>query len=216
MRIIMLGAPGAGKGTMSALMEKKYGIVQISTGDILRAEVKEGTSLGRKAADYMNRGDLVPDEIILGMMKNRLQKKDCSKGFILDGFPRTIAQAESLDGIMKDLGIRLDGVINLEVPQDLLIRRLTSRRTCSNPSCQAVFNIHTMPPKKEGVCDKCGSQIIQRDDEKEDVIRKRLATYDEKTAPLIDYYSGSDAFFSLPCIVADEAMDKIVERFKGL
>ena len=164
----------------------------------------------------MNRGDLVPDEIILGMMKNRLQKKDCSKGFILDGFPRTIAQAESLDGIMKDLGIRLDGVINLEVPQDLLIRRLTSRRTCSNPSCQAVFNIHTMPPKKEGVCDKCGSQIIQRDDEKEDVIRKRLATYDEKTAPLIDYYSGSDAFFSLPCIVADEAMDKIVERFKGL
>ncbi len=212
----MLGGPGAGKGTMSALMEKEYSIVQISTGDILRAEVKEGTALGKKAAEYMNRGDLVPDEIILGMMKARLQKEDCARGFILDGFPRTIAQAESLGRILDELGIKLDGVINLEVPEDLLIKRLTSRRTCSNPVCQAVYNIHTMPPRKEGVCDKCGSAIIQRDDEKEDVIRKRLATYNEKTAPLIDYYSGSDVFFSLPCIVASDAMDKIVERFTAI
>ena len=212
----MLGGPGAGKGTMSALMEKEYSIIQISTGDSLRAEVKEGTPLGKKAAEYMNRGDLVPDEIILGMMKTRLQKEDCARGFILDGFPRTIAQAEALGRILDELGIKLDGVINLEVPEDLLIKRLTSRRTCSNPACQAVYNIHTMPPRKEGICDKCGSAIIQRDDEKEDVIRKRLATYNDKTAPLIDYYSGWDVFFSLPCIVASEAMDKIVERFKGI
>jgi adenylate kinase len=152
----------------------------------------------------------------MGMMKSRLQKDDCSRGFILDGFPRTIAQAESLDSLLGDLAMTLDGVINLDVPEDLLIRRLTSRRTCSNAACQAVYNIHTMPPKKEGLCDRCGAAIVQRDDETEDVIRKRLSTYSEKTAPLIDYYSGSSVFFTVPCIVASEAMDKIVERFKGL
>ncbi|MCU0846968.1 MAG: adenylate kinase [Spirochaetes bacterium] len=213
MRVIMLGAPGAGKGTMSALMEKKYGIVQISTGDILRAEVKAETDLGLKASEFMNRGDLVPDDIILGMMKNRLQKNDCSGGFILDGFPRTLKQAEDLGMMLERLGMGLDAVINLEVPEDLLIRRLTSRRTCSNPSCQAVYNIYTMPPKKEGVCDICGAEIIQREDETEEVIRKRLATYNEKTAPLIRYYSGYDVFFSVPCLEAGETMDKIVERF---
>jgi adenylate kinase len=212
MRIILLGAPGAGKGTISAMLVKKYSIPQISTGDILRGEVKKGSPVGKKAEAHMKGGGLVPDEIIMECINLRFRDSDCAKGFILDGFPRTIAQADGLKKIMKDSGMKLDAVINLEAPEDLLIRRLTSRRTCSNPSCQAIYNIHTKPPKKEGICDLCGSPAVQRDDEKEDVIRARLVTYRDKTEPLISYYRDNGVFFSVPCIDGQETFDNIVKR----
>jgi adenylate kinase len=174
MRLILLGAPGAGKGTVSKMLVEQFGIVQISTGDILRGAVQAGTEIGKKAKEYMDRGDLVPDSVILGIMEERLQEKDCAKGFILDGFPRTIPQAEALRELLKKLHIAIDAAINLDVPEKIIIERLTSRRTCSNAKCQAIYNVTYQPPKKEGICDKCGSALIQRDDEKEDVIRTGL------------------------------------------
>lgn len=188
MRLILLGAPGAGKGTVAKLLTELDGSVQISTGDILRGAVKDGTELGKKAEAYMKAGDLVPDDLILGIMAERLQQPDCAKGFLLDGFPRTIPQAEALDGMLDKLGIQLDCAVNLDVPREVILDRLTTRRTCSNPACQEIYNIKSKPPKKEGVCDKCGSPVIQRDDETEEAIGKRLDTYNEKTAPLIDFY----------------------------
>lgn len=188
MRLILLGAPGAGKGTVAKLLTELDGSVQISTGDILRGAVKDGTELGKMAEAYMKAGDLVPDDLILGIMAERLQQPDCAKGFLLDGFPRTIPQAEALDGMLDKLGIQLDCAVNLDVPREVILDRLTTRRTCSNPACQEIYNIKSKPPKKEGVCDKCGSPVIQRDDETEEAIGKRLDTYNEKTAPLIDFY----------------------------
>lgn len=190
MRLILLGAPGSGKGTISKMLVEKYSIVQISTGDILRGAVAAGTPIGKEAEEYMKRGDLVPDSVIMGIMEERLAEADCAPGFILDGFPRTIPQAESLGVLLKKLSLRLDAVCNLDVPEEVIIKRLTGRRTCSNPSCQAIYNLDGKPPKKEGVCDRCGSALVQRDDEKEDVVRARLSTYAEKTAPLIGYYAG--------------------------
>jgi adenylate kinase len=197
MRIILLGAPGAGKGTIANLLENEFSIPQISTGDILRSAVKQGTEIGRKAEAYMNRGDLVPDRVILGIMEERLQQPDCQRGFILDGFPRTIPQAEELEKILSRLGIHLDLVVNLDVPEDEIIRRLTSRRTCSNPECQAIYNVISMPPKKEGLCDKCGSPLIQRDDETEEAIKNRLRIYREKTEPLIGFYRKEGNLFTV-------------------
>jgi adenylate kinase len=212
MRLILLGAPGAGKGTISALLVDKYKIVQISTGDILRGEVKKGSPVGKQAAAYMQAGKLVPDEIILESMRSRLAMDDCANGFILDGFPRTIKQAEELKILLDGLGLKLDAVVNLEAPEEVLLRRLTSRRTCSNTSCQAIFNIYTKPPRKEGICDLCGKPVIQRDDETEAVIRTRLETYKEKTEPLIRYYSKEPVFFSVPCLDAKECGAAIVAR----
>lgn len=212
MRIILLGAPGAGKGTVAEILIQKYGIPQISTGDMLRSAVKAGSEIGKRAAEYMNRGELVPDEVILGLIENRLLEADARKGFILDGFPRTIEQADNLKAILKKLGITIDLVVNLEVPEDVIIRRLTSRRTCSNPDCQAIYNIHTKPSKKDGVCDKCGSPTMQRDDETETVIKKRLDTYREKTSPLIGYYRNDPEYFSVPALVAGEVIDAIEKK----
>ncbi|HNR87255.1 MAG TPA: adenylate kinase [Spirochaetota bacterium] len=212
MRIILLGAPGAGKGTVAELLIEKYGIPQISTGDMLRSAVKAGTDLGKQAADFMNRGELVPDALIMGLIENRLQEPDARGGFILDGFPRTIEQADQLAAILTKLGMGLDLVVNLEVPEDVIIRRLTSRRTCSNPNCQAIYNIYTKPSQRDGVCDKCGSPTVQRDDETEAVIKKRLSTYQEKTAPLIGYYERNPAYCSVPALVAGEVIDAIVQR----
>ena len=190
MNLVLLGAPGAGKGTLAKRLVEIYGIPQISTGDILRAAVKEGTEIGKKAEGYMKRGDLVPDEVILGIMEERLQKKDCAKGFILDGFPRTIPQAEALDKLLVRISKKLDLALNLEVPEKVIIERLAGRRTCSNSDCQAIYNVTFKPPKVAGKCDLCGNPVVQRDDETEEAVKYRLKTYNEKTAPLIGYYAG--------------------------
>lgn len=188
MRIIMLGAPGAGKGTQAVRISEKYGIPQISTGDMLRQAVKEGTELGRKAKEYMDRGELVPDSVVIGIVRERIVQEDCKKGFILDGFPRTIAQAEALDSMLGELGLSVDYVINVEVPEEEILKRLTGRRTCKN--CQAMYHIVFNPPKVEGVCDRCGGELYQRDDDKEETIKSRLEVYKRQTAPLIEYYGA--------------------------
>jgi adenylate kinase len=188
MKIILLGAPGAGKGTVAKLLTEYDGSVQISTGDILRGAVKSGTKLGMQAKTYMDAGDLVPDELIMEIMKERLAEPDCRQGFILDGFPRTIPQAQALKGLMEELKIRLDFVVSLEVPRDVILDRLTTRRTCANSDCQEIYNIKSNPPLPDGTCRKCGSPTIQRDDETEAAIQHRLETYAKKTSPLIEFY----------------------------
>lgn len=214
MRIILLGAPGAGKGTVAKLLTEFDGSVQISTGDILRAAVKEGTPLGKEAKGYMDRGDLVPDSLIMKLMEVRLQEPDCAKGFILDGFPRTIPQAEALKTLLASLKIRLDFVANLDVPRDVVLDRLTTRRTCSNPDCQEIYNIKSNPPGPDGACKKCGSPTIQRADETEEAISFRLETYNAKTAPLIGFYEKEGllkTFLSLSSKDTVEAVKKALQ-----
>lgn len=191
MNIIMLGAQGTGKGTVAGILSEKLGIPQISTGDIFRKNVKEETELGIEANKYMKTGALVPDEITVPMVANRLEEDDAKNGVILDGFPRTIAQAEKLDEMLAKTGNKIDLVINLTTPREEIIERILTRRVCSNQACKATYNIVMNPPKKEGICDKCGSKLVQReDDTSEDAIRKRLAIYDEQTSPLVDYYTA--------------------------
>ncbi len=212
MRLILLGAPGAGKGTVAKLLTALDGSVQISTGDILRGAVKDGTELGKKADGYMKAGDLVPDDLILGIMAERLQQPDCAKGFLLDGFPRTIPQADALKKMLADLNIKLDAAVNLNVPRDVILDRLTTRRTCSNPSCQEIYNVKSKPPKKEGVCDKCGSPVIQRDDETEEAISKRLDTYNEKTAPLAEFYRKEGLLLDVNATSSDIVVNTIKHK----
>jgi adenylate kinase len=188
MQVILLGAPGAGKGTVAKVLSKEDGFVQISTGDILRRAVKAGTPLGKEAQGYIDRGDLVPDSVIIGIIEQRLLDPDMKKGFLLDGFPRTIPQAEALDVLLKKLNSSIDLVANLDVPRDVIIDRLITRRTCSNPACQEIYNIKSNPPDPDNTCRKCGSPVIQRADETAEAIAKRLDIYNEKTAPLIGYY----------------------------
>ncbi|BAT72201.1 adenylate kinase [Thermosulfidibacter takaii ABI70S6] len=188
MNIIMLGPPGAGKGTQAKMLVEKFGIPQISTGDMLRAAVAEGTELGKKAKEYMDKGQLVPDEVVIGIVEERLKKSDCEKGFILDGFPRTVPQAEALDKILEKMGKKIDYVINIVVPDVEILKRLTGRRTCKQ--CGAMYHVIYNPPKQEGVCDKCGGELYQRDDDKEETIKNRLKVYNEQTAPLIEYYKA--------------------------
>ncbi|MFC1685248.1 adenylate kinase [Pseudomonadota bacterium] len=209
MRLILLGAPGAGKGTVAKLLTAIDGSVQISTGDILRGAVREGTALGKKAKGYMNSGALVPDELILDIMGVRLLEDDCKSGFLLDGFPRTIPQAEALGGMLTKLGIQLDGVVNLDVPREVIMDRLTTRRTCSNSECQAIYNVKSMPSKVEGVCDKCGSPTIQRDDETEQAISKRLETFNEQTAPLVGYYEKEGNLINVDATSSDAVVAAI-------
>lgn len=186
MRIVMLGAPGAGKGTQAKKLIDKYGVPQVSTGDLLRAAVTAGTGLGREAKSYMDKGELVPDSVVLGMVEERLRQDDCKDGYILDGFPRNTAQAQALDGILAELDMQLDAALSVDVPFDELMKRLTGRRTCSG--CGQMYNIYFNPPREENVCDKCGADLYQRDDDREETINKRLEVYNEQTAPLIDYY----------------------------
>jgi len=215
MKVILLGAPGAGKGTVAKLLSEYDGSVQISTGDILRAAVNAGTDLGKEAKAYMDRGDLVPDALIMRIMEKRLQEPDCKKGFLLDGFPRTIKQAEDLRELLKKLGIALEMVINLDVPRDVILDRLTTRRTCSNPACQEIYNVKSNPPAEGGKCKKCGSPVVQRADETEEAILNRLETYNKKTAPLVDFYKKEGllkAFLSLNSKGTAEAIIKELKK----
>jgi adenylate kinase len=214
MRIILLGAPGAGKGTVANLLSEYDGSIQISTGDILRAAVREGTELGGQAKEYMDRGDLVPDSLIMRIMEARLQADDCTKGFILDGFPRTIPQAGELKGLLERLHITLDLVVNLEVPEEVILDRLTTRRTCSNPDCQAIYNIKSNPPTEDGKCRICGWPVIQRDDETEEAIMNRLQTYHEKTAPLIEFYQKEGLLKNILSLKSQDTVEKIKEALQ--
>lgn len=212
MKLILLGAPGAGKGTVAKMLTQLDGSVQISTGDILRGAVQAGTDLGKEAKAYMERGDLVPDALILGIMEKRLQEPDCAKGFLLDGFPRTIPQAEALTAMLDKLKIKLDMAVNIDVPRQVILDRLTTRRTCSNAKCQEIYNVKSKPPKKEGVCDKCGSPVVQRADETEEAISKRLDTYNEKTAPLIGFYDKKGMLLTVNATSSEAVIDAIKKR----
>ena len=196
MRIILLGPPGAGKGTQAKLLIERLGVPQISTGDMLRAAVKAGTPLGAEAKAYMDRGGLVPDAVIIGLVRERLQVPDCSRGYILDGFPRTLAQAEALEATLTDLHLSLDRVLCLEVPGEDLVSRIAGRRTCRN--CGAMYHLRFSPSKREGVCDVCGGETYQRDDDREETVRQRLRVYEEQTAPLIRFYDGRGLLRRIP------------------
>jgi adenylate kinase len=185
-RLIMLGPPGSGKGTQAQTVISRFGIPQVSTGDILRASIKAGAELGRKAKAFMDAGQLVPDDVIIGIIRDRLAADDCKGGYLFDGFPRTVAQAEALDAMLAARGEKLDHVVCIEVPDEEIVGRLTGRLTC--PSCGAMYHAVTMRPKNEGVCDRCAHGLIVRDDDKEETIRKRLGAYHAQTSPLIDYY----------------------------
>lgn len=187
MKIIMLGAPGAGKGTQAKMIADKYSIPHISTGDIFRANIKNGTELGKKAKTYMDQGLLVPDELVVDLVVDRVGQEDCSNGYVLDGFPRTIPQAESLDAALEKLGSKVDYAINVEVPDENIVRRMSGRRACV--ACGATYHIVHIPTIVEGICDRCGSELILRDDDKPETVKKRLAVYHEQTQPLIDYYN---------------------------
>jgi adenylate kinase len=188
MRIVLLGAPGAGKGTQAKILIEKYGMPQISTGDLLRAAVGAGTALGKEAKSFMDKGELVPDSVVLGMVEERLKQDDCKKGYILDGFPRNTAQAEALDKMLAALNMSLTAALSVDVPFEDLMKRLTGRRTCK--ACGQMYNIYFKAPAKEAVCDKCSGELFQRDDDKEATIKKRLEVYTAQTEPLIGYYKS--------------------------
>lgn len=187
MNIILLGPPGAGKGTQAKRLIDKYSIPQISTGDMLRAALKAGTPLGLEAKKFMDQGALVPDSVVIGLVKERIQQSDCAKGYMLDGFPRNVSQAEALDKMLSELGQKIDHVVSIEVPSQELVGRLTGRRTCR--ACGAGFHVMFDPPKKEGVCDKCSGELYQRDDDNVATVTSRLEVYEGQTKPLIDYYT---------------------------
>ncbi len=212
MKLILLGPPGAGKGTVAKALMARDGSVQISTGDILRAAVAAGTELGKQAEAAMAAGDLVTDELIMGIMEERLQQEDCKKGYLLDGFPRTIPQAIALKALLEKLGEKLDAALELDIPRDVIIDRLTTRRTCSN--CGEIYNVKAKPPRVEGVCDVCGGAVVQRDDETEEAIENRLQVYNEQTAPLIDFYRDEGLLVSVPTSEIEPVMAALLERIE--
>lgn len=189
MKLIMLGAPGAGKGTQAKKISAKYGIPHISTGDIVRANIKGGTELGMKAKAFMDQGQLVPDEITIGMLLDRIKEDDCQKGYVLDGFPRTIPQAESLTKALTELGDKIDWAVNVDVPDENIISRMSGRRACLG--CGQTYHIVYNAPSQEGICDVCGQELVLRDDDKPETVQKRLEVYHKQTQPLIDYYRGA-------------------------
>lgn len=209
--IILLGPPGAGKGTQAKKLAEDLSIPQISTGDMLRAAVKNGTELGLKAKSFMDAGGLVPDEVVIGIVKERLAQPDCEKGFILDGFPRTIPQAQALDRVAGELGKEIRFVLSLEVDPEELMERLCGRRTC--PGCGAMYHVKFNVPKQAGKCDKCGAALIQRDDDIEDTIRKRLDNYNKSTAPLLDYYRNTGKIRS---VMASGEIDAIYKNIVNI
>lgn len=214
MRVVLLGAPGAGKGTQAKKLIEKYNIPQISTGDLLRAAVAAGTTLGKEAKSYMDKGELVPDSVVLGMVEERLKQDDCRKGYILDGFPRNTKQAEALDKILGDLNMSLSAALSVDVPFEDLMKRLTGRRTCK--ACGQMYNVYFGPSKKEGFCDKCNGELFQRDDDKEETIKKRLDVYSAQTAPLIDYYGKKGILKSVSGTGSIDDIFKKVTEVLGL
>lgn len=208
MRLILLGAPGAGKGTQAVVLAEKFNIPHISTGDIFRNNIKNGTELGKKAKEYIDKGLLVPDEVTIDIVKDRLMQPDCSGGFVLDGFPRTIPQAEYLDRALTDMGIKLDAVINIQVPDTDIIMRMAGRRVCGK--CGMSYHTVYKKPRENDICDNCGAELIQREDDKEETVIKRLKTYHEQTEPLIKYYSQQNKLLT---VVGQE---KVEDTTKGL
>lgn len=189
MVIIMLGAPGTGKGTVAGILTQKLGVPQVSTGDIFRKHIKEQTELGKLADKYISKGHLVPDDVTIDLVKSRLQEDDVKDGIILDGFPRTVVQAEALDKMLAEQGRKVDMVVNLTTPKEEIIERITNRRICSNPECKTIYNLILNPPKVEGICDKCGSELIQRKDDNRETVEARFENYLEVTSPLVEYYT---------------------------
>lgn len=214
MHILLMGPPGAGKGTQAAKLVEQFSIPHISTGDMFRAAVKAGTPLGQQAKQCMDAGQLVPDSVTIGIVKERLAEPDCKEGFILDGFPRTTEQAEALDRTLQELGIKLDRVINIIVPDDVLVRRLTGRRICR--SCGATYHLEFNPSKQGAICDKCSGEIYQRDDDREETVTKRLAVYQAQTKPLIEYYQDRGLYTEIDGQQdIDKVMADIVDSLKG-
>lgn len=211
MRLLIMGRPGAGKGTQAANIKEYYGIPHISTGDMFRAAIKEGTELGKLAKSYMDKGALVPDEVTIGIVKERLLKDDCKKGFLLDGFPRNVLQAEALDSFMKEQGIGLDAVLDVNVDASILIRRIVGRRICK--TCGATYHIEFNKPKKEGICDNCGTPLIQRADDTIETAGSRLEVYDKQTAPLLAYYEKQNL---LKTVNGDQELNKVFEDIKAV
>lgn len=220
MTIIMLGAPGTGKGTVAGILSEKLQIPQISTGDIFRKHIKEKTELGIIADQYISKGQLVPDDLTIDIVKERLKENDVQKGIILDGFPRTVKQAESLDNILAEENKKVDMVISLITPEEEIIERIVNRRVCSNQECKAVYNIVLNPPKKEGICDRCGHELVQRKDDNVETVKSRLKNYFEITSPLVEYYEKKGNLYStmvsksinkLGKDVAEEIVEKIKE-----
>jgi adenylate kinase len=214
-RVVLLGPPGAGKGTQAKLLEQEFGAVQISTGDILRKAVADQSPLGKQAEDYIKRGALVPDDLITNLIAERLQQADSARGFLLDGFPRTIPQAQSLDGLLKKLALSLNGVLSVQVPRAVIIERLAGRRTCKE--CGALCHMVFDPPKRDGVCDRCGGELFQREDDKEETIANRLAVYDAQTAPLVDYYRRQGILQEINGVGSiDEIRARVIKALGGI
>jgi len=208
-RIILLGAPGSGKGTQSGRIQQEYGIPQISTGDMLRQAIAQGSPVGLKAESLMKKGALVPDEVILDLVRERIAQPDAAKGFIFDGFPRSIPQAEGLDRMFAEAGQRLDRAILIDVPYDAILERMTARRVCAD--CGAVYNLITQPPAKPGICDRCGGKLVQRPDDTEETVRHRLEVYEATTAPLVEYYRERDLLSVVP---GNDGVEAVFERVR--
>lgn len=213
MKIIMLGAPGAGKGTQAKMIAEKYGLPHISTGDIFRANIKNGTELGKEAKEYMDKGLLVPDELTVRLLLDRVAQDDCKNGYVLDGFPRTIPQAEVLDDKLSELGEKVDYAINVDVPDENIVNRMSGRRACLN--CGATYHIVSIPPKKEGICDVCGSELVLRDDDRPETVQNRLKVYHEQTQPLIDFYEKKGVLRSVDGTLPMEEVFTAITKILG-